>query len=269
MFQLPILGQGKNGDAMKEKINQVAEMIAASKRMVVFTGAGISTESGIPDFRGPDGLWTKVDPEDFTIDRFLHSAETRKKVWYLFVEGGSLLDAMPNRAHLAIAELEKMNKLSSIITQNIDNLHQKAGNSPAKVHELHGNMQWLVCLNCDERYPVDDMRRKYPSPDYFPVCEKCSGILKPGVVFFGEMLPPSALRMAERESEKCDLLMVIGSSLVVYPAAYMPLYARQSGAKIVIINMGQTGQDDIADIFINAPAGDAMSGIIDRLRSIV
>ncbi len=254
---------------MEEKINKVAEMIAASKKLVVFTGAGISTESGIPDFRGPDGLWTKVDPEDFTIGRFLRSGETRKKVWYYLVEGGLMTNAAPNRAHMAIAELEKMNKLSSVITQNIDNLHQRAGNDPKKVHELHGNMQWLVCLDCNERYSVETMRQKHPSPDFFPVCEKCQGLLKPDVVFFGEMLPQDTLMIAERESEQCDLFIVIGSSLVVYPAAYMPIYAKQSGAKIVIINMGQTGQDDIADVFINAPAGDIMIRIMARLKEII
>jgi NAD-dependent deacetylase len=254
---------------MEAKINKVAQMIAASKRLVVFTGAGISTESGIPDFRGPDGLWTKVDPEDFTIDRFLRSGETRKKVWYYLVEGGLMTNAKPNRAHLAIAELEKMDKLSSVITQNIDNLHQRAGNNPNKVHELHGSMEWLVCLDCGERYDLELMRQKHPSPDHFPVCEKCRGILKPGVVFFGEMLPQETLRIAEQESEQCDLFMVIGSSLVVYPAAYMPIYAKQSGAKIVIINMGDTGHDDIADVFINAPAGETMTKIMEKLRSII
>lgn len=254
---------------MEEKINKVAEMIAVSKKLVIFTGAGISTESGIPDFRGPDGLWTKVDPNDFTIDRFLSSDETRKKIWYYLIEGGLITNAKPNQAHLAIAELEKMGKLSSIITQNIDNLHQRAGNDPEKIHELHGNMQWLICLNCDTRYPLEEMRQKHSSPNHFPVCEKCKGILKPGVVFFGEMLPQETLRKAEHESEKCDLFMVIGSSLVVYPAAYMPIYAKQSGAKIVIINMGQTGQDNIADIFINAPAGDTMARIVAKLKDIV
>jgi NAD-dependent deacetylase len=253
---------------MEAKINKVAEMIAASKRLVVFTGAGISTESGISDFRGPDGLWTKVDPEDFTIDRFLRFAETRKKVWYYLVEGGLMTNAKPNQAHLAIAELEKMNKLSSVITQNIDNLHQRAGNDPKKVHELHGNMEWLVCLDCGERYDLEMMRQKHPSPDHFPMCEKCQGILKPDVVFFGEMLPQDTLISAQRESEECDLLIVIGSSLVVYPAAYIPLYAKRSGAKIVIINMGDTGHDDIADIFISAPAGKTMTKIIERLKSI-
>ncbi len=254
---------------MEEKINQVAEMIAASQRLVVFTGAGISTESGIPDFRGPDGLWTKVDPEDFTIERFMRSGEARRRVWFYLVEGGLMANAQPNRAHLALVELEKMNKLSAVITQNIDNLHQRAGSNPHRVHELHGNMEWLVCLDCDARYDLEEMRKKHPSPDHFPVCEQCRGILKPGVVFFGEMLPPHTLRMAEQESEHCDLFMVIGSSLVVYPAAYMPLYAKQSGAKIVIINMGQTGQDDIADVFINAPAGDTMARIMDRLKAIM
>ena len=253
---------------MEAKINKVAEMIAASKKLVIFTGAGISTESGIPDFRGPDGLWTKVDPEDFTIDRFLNSDETRTKVWYYLVEGGLMANAEPNRAHLAIAELEKMNKLSSVITQNIDNLHQRAGSNPKKVHELHGNMQWLVCLDCGEHYDLELMRQKHPSPDHFPVCEKCQGILKPDVVFFGEMLPQDTLMSAQRESEKSDLFIVIGSSLVVYPAAYMPLYAKQSGAKIVIINMGDTGHDDIADVFINAQAGETMTKIMERLRAV-
>ena len=254
---------------MEEKINKVAQMIAASKRLVLFTGAGISTESGIPDFRGPDGLWTKVDPEDFTIDRFLRSSETRKKVWYYLVEGGLMTNAQPNRAHLAIAELEKMDKLSSVITQNIDNLHQRAGNNPNKVHELHGNMEWLVCLDCGERYDLELMRQKHPSPDHFPVCEKCRGLLKPGVVFFGEALPQVTLMRATQEAQDCDLLIVIGSSLVVYPAAYMPIYAKQSGAKIVIINMGDTGHDDIADVFINAPAGETMTKIMEKLKSII
>lgn len=244
-------------------------MIAASKKLVVFTGAGISTESGIPDFRGPDGLWTKVDPEDFTIDRFLNSGETRTKVWYYLVEGGLMANAEPNRAHLAIAELERLNKLSAVITQNIDNLHQRAGNNPKKVHELHGNMQWLVCLDCGERYDLELMRKKYPSPDHFPVCEKCGGILKPGVVFFGEALPQVTLMRATQEAQECDLLIVIGSSLVVYPAAYIPIYAKRSGANIVIINMGDTGHDDIADVFINAPAGETMTKIMEKLRSII
>ena len=254
---------------METMINKVAQMIAASSRVVVFTGAGISTESGIPDYRGTGGLWTKVDPNDFTIDKFLSSGETRKKMWQRLREGGLMADAEPNLAHLAIVELEKMGKLSSVITQNVDNLHQKAGNAQKIVHELHGNIQWLVCLNCRERYPIEIVKRNAPSPDHVPTCDYCRGILKPDVVFFGEALPQETLMQATQEARACDLLIVIGSSLVVYPAAYMPLYAKQSGASIVIINKGNTEQNDIADVFINAPAGETMTKIMTKLKEIM
>ncbi len=252
---------------METMINKVAEMIAASSRVVVFTGAGISTESGIPDFRGPGGLWTKVDPNDFTIDKFLNSETTRKKMWQRMREGGLMADVQPNRAHIAIVELEKMGKLSSIITQNVDNLHQKAGSSQHLIHELHGNMQWIVCLDCRKRYPIEIAKQNVPSPDYVLSCDSCRGILKPDVVLFGEALPQDTLMQATQEARSCDLLIVIGSSLVVYPAAYIPLYAKQSGAKIVIINLGSTEQDDIADVRIDAPAGETMAKIIAKLKA--
>ena len=254
---------------MEANINKVTKMLAAASRVVVFTGAGISTESGIPDFRGPVGLWTKVDPNDFTIDKFLSSETTRKKMWQRLREGGLMADAQPNLAHHAIVELEKMGKLSSVITQNVDNLHQKAGNSPYLVHELHGNMQWLVCLNCRERYPIEIVKQNVPSPDHVPTCDVCHGILKPDVILFGEALPQHTLMRASQEAQACDLLIVIGSSLVVYPAAYMPLYAKRSGASIVIINNEPTEQDDIADVIINAPAGETMTKIITKLKEIM
>jgi NAD-dependent deacetylase len=180
-----------------------------------------------------------------------------------------MTDAQPNLAHYAIVELEKMGKLSSVITQNVDNLHQKAGNAQKIVHELHGNMQWLVCLNCRERYPIEIVKRNAPSPDHVPTCDYCRGILKPDVVFFGEALPQETLMQATQEARACDLLIVIGSSLVVYPAAYMPLYAKRSGAGIVIINNEPTEQDDIADVLINAPAGETMTKIINKLKEIM
>jgi NAD-dependent deacetylase len=252
---------------METKINEVAQMIASSKKIVVFTGAGISTESGIPDFRGPQGLWTKVDPNDYTIDRFLSSEETRRRIWQHLRDGGLMADVQPNRAHYAVAELEKMGKLSSVVTQNVDNLHQKAGNSPHLVYELHGNMQRIVCIQCHKRYPIDIATKETPSPDYVLSCESCGGILKPDVVFFGEMLPQDVLARATQEANNCDFLLVIGSTLFVYPAAYIPLYAKQSGAKIVIINLGETQQDDIADVRLDAPAGETMSQIIERLKT--
>lgn len=252
---------------MEEKISQAVEMIAAANKVVVFTGAGVSTESGIPDFRSPGGLWTRFDPDDFTIDKYLRSVQTRRKMWEVFLQEGLLTEAEPNPAHFAIAELEQMGKLSAVITQNIDNLHQKGGNNPALVYELHGNMNWIVCLSCHQRYSLKDLMKKIPSGDSVPVCEKCGGLLKPDVIFFGEALPEKTLRAAAKESQECDLFIVIGSSLVVYPAASLPLYAKRSGARVIIINLGPTEQDSIADVLINRSAGETMTRIMTRLKN--
>jgi NAD-dependent deacetylase len=253
---------------MEEKINKVVEMIAAAKKVVVFTGAGVSTESGIPDFRSPGGLWSRFDPDDFTIDKYLSSGQTRRKMWEVLLEGGLLRDAAPNPAHYAIAELEKMAKLISVITQNIDNLHQKSGNTPAIVRELHGNMKWVVCLGCHRRFPLEVITDHVSFKDSIPACKTCGGILKPDVIFFGEPLPEKTLRVAVKESQACDLFIVIGSSLVVYPAASLPLYAKRSGARIVIINLGPTEQDHMADVLINRLAGETMTRIMTGLKAL-
>jgi NAD-dependent deacetylase len=250
---------------MGKKIKKIVQMIAKARKVVIFTGAGVSTESGIPDFRSPGGFWTKFDPDDFTIDKYLRSRETRRKIWKIMLDGGMMANALPNTAHLAIAELGKMGKLSSIITQNIDNLHQKAANYPACVHELHGNMEWMICLDCAERYPVD-LLAKGIQPVGVPECAKCGGILKPNIIFFGEALPAKALKLATEEANQCDLFIIIGSSLVVYPAAYMPMYAKRAGAEIAIINLAPTEQDNIADIIINHSAGETMTKIIAELK---
>jgi len=252
----------------EEKIGTVADMICKAGNIVAFTGAGVSTESGIPDFRSPGGLWDRFDPDDFTIHKFLHSAKTRRKQWRILIEGGAFAEAQPNRAHLAVAELEKLGKLSCVITQNIDNLHQKAGNTPEKVYELHGNMRWLKCLSCGERISVPDMLRKTAlrETDGFPVCERCQGLLKPDVIFFGEALPEEALREATWQARSCDLMLVIGSSLVVYPAAYMPMYAKEAGARLVIINREETPCDSEADILLQGAAGEMMTRILAAVR---
>jgi NAD-dependent deacetylase len=260
-------GEDMKGVSLDQKIRDVAALIVAAGRVVVFTGAGVSTESGIPDFRSPGGIWTKFDPEDFTIDRFLRSAETRRKQWRILMEGGLFAQAVPNRAHQAIAELERLGKLACVITQNIDNLHQKAGNDPKNVFELHGNMNWLRCLDCREAYCLKDILAKSRPADDVPSCERCRGILKPDVIFFGESLPPETLAQATHHASNCDLLMVVGSSLVVYPAAYMPMYAKNAGAKLVIINRDATPYDGSADVVINHSAGEAMSGILEMVRS--
>lgn len=255
-------------ESLHNGINQTAALIAKAGKVVVFTGAGVSTESGIPDFRSPGGLWSKFDPDDFTIERFLYSPETRKKQWKFLLDGGTFAQAQPNAAHKAIAWLENIGKLSCVITQNVDNLHQKAGNSPDKVHELHGNMKWLKCLDCFERYPLEDLLARFRETEEVPGCGRCQGILKPDVIFFGESLPTQTLKDATSAASNCDLLIVIGSSLVVYPAAYIPLYAKGGGAKLVIINKAETSYDANADVVIHSGAGAVMDRIVTVMQQL-
>jgi NAD-dependent deacetylase len=250
----------------EEKIDHVAGMITKAENIVVFTGAGVSTESGIPDFRSPGGFWTKFDPEDFTIDKYRTSPETRRKQWSFLLSGDLFKDARPNAAHEAISDLERLGRLNCVITQNIDNLHQRAGNDPAKVFELHGNMRWIRCLGCGERYPLEEILRRNAGSDEVPVCGSCAGILKPDVIFFGEALPEETLQEATRRASRCDLLIVVGSSLVVYPAAYMPLYAKQAGAGLVIVNLSATQVDKIADVVIHSSAGQVMRRVLMEVR---
>ena len=247
-------------------VDKVVALILESSRVVVFTGAGISTESGIPDFRSPDGIWTKFDPDDFTIQKFMSSEKTRRMQWQMLAEGNLLKGAEPNNAHYAVAELEKLGKLTCVITQNIDNLHQKAGSSPEKVFELHGNMKFVRCMSCDKRFPVEDILQRLDKEE-IPDCQLCRGILKPDAVFFGESLPQQALNQAISHSRSCDLFIVIGSTLVVYPAAYMPMYAVESGARLVIINLSPTPMDAKAAALVTAKAGEAMDKILEKMKS--
>jgi len=245
----------------------IARLIVQSQRIVVFTGAGISTESGIPDFRGPDGLWTKVDPSDFTYQKFVGDREVRKRIWQLNTTTGFAFgDVEPNAAHRAIAELEKLGKLDCVITQNVDGLHQKAGNSEDKVLQLHGNMQWVKCIGCGVRHRFEEVRQWIEGGVEVPECLQCGGILKPDAVFFGEAMPVRETAEAERCSSSCDLCIVIGSTLVVYPAGLMPQYAVDAGAKLVIINDGETALDHLADVRIAARAGEVMSLTMEKLK---
>jgi NAD-dependent deacetylase len=251
---------------MTEEIERLAQLILESKKVVVFTGAGISTESGIPDFRGPGGIWTRYDPEDFTIQKFLSNPAARKTVWNMSAEGGLLAGAEPNPAHHAIAELYQLGKLDCVITQNIDNLHQKAGVPEDKVFELHGNTQWAVCLSCRRRFPMPEVLQKMKEGVEVPDCPDCQGILKPDAVLFGEALPQKTLLEATHRSQNCDLFIVIGSTLVIYPAAYMPTYAREAGARLAIVNLTPTPLDHYATVVIQGRAGEIMSRVIEKVR---
>jgi NAD-dependent deacetylase len=245
---------------------RVAELIIESRRLVVFTGAGISTESGIPDFRSPGGIWDRFDPDDFYIDKFLSDARCRRLQWQIFRDGLLSDKALPNAAHVAIAELHRLGKLDCVITQNIDNLHQKAGVPDDLVFELHGNMRWAICLDCSRRFPFEEIRSLLDAGEEIPDCPVCHGILKPDIVMFGEQLPYDVLVEAGNRARAADTFIVIGSTLVVYPAAYMPIYAVQSGARLVIINLSDTPLDRQASVIINARAGETMSVIINKVK---
>ncbi|MDH4067719.1 MAG: Sir2 family NAD-dependent protein deacetylase [Dehalococcoidia bacterium] len=251
---------------MMEEVEHLAQLIIQRQRVVVFTGAGISTESGIPDFRSPGGIWSRYDPEDFTIQKFLSGPAARRTIWKMSLEGGLLTEAKPNLAHYAIADLYQLGKLDCVITQNIDNLHQKAGVPEDKVFELHGNMGWVVCLGCHRRFTMPEVLRKIKEGVEAPDCPDCQGILKPDAVFFGEALPQGTLREAIRRAQNCDLFIVIGSTLVIYPAAYIPTYAREAGAKLAIVNLTPTPFDDYAEVVIRGKAGQIMSEVIKRVR---
>ena len=252
---------------MKEQIEKIAQWIINSRKMVIFTGAGLSTESGIPDFRSPGGVWDRYNPEDFYFQNFIAGEASREKYWQMATEMyGPMKKAQPNLAHLAIAEMEKLGKLDCVITQNIDGLHFKAGNSEEKVIQLHGTAMHVTCLSCKKRYDRDDIQERIKQGQKAPRCDDCGGILKPATISFGQSMPEKETQEAYRRSSLSDLFIVIGSSLVVQPAASMPMIAKQSGAKLVILNRDPTPSDDMADIVINGQAGPTMASILENVK---
>ena len=237
-------------------------MLEKSRRAVVFTGAGISTESGIPDFRSPGGIWTKYQPIDFR--DFMASEDMRRESWRRkFASDSVMKAAKPNKGHLAVAKLVQQGKVSSVITQNVDGLHQASGVPDEKVIELHGNTTYAVCLDCGKRYELQDIRATFEKKEILPVCDKCNGIVKTATISFGQAMPVNEVRAAEEETLACDLFLAIGSSLVVYPAAGFPAQAKQNGAKLVILNRDPTALDSVADLVLNQEIGPTLSAAVD------
>jgi NAD-dependent deacetylase len=252
---------------MEEQLKQIAQWIIRSKRMVVFSGAGLSTESGIPDFRSPGGVWDKYNPEDFYFQNFLASETSREKYWQMATEMYEpMKKAQPNLAHLAIAEMERLGKLDCVITQNIDGLHFKAGNSEEKVIQLHGTAMYVTCLSCGKRYDRDGIQGRLQKGLKVPYCDDCGGPLKPATISFGQPMPERETQEAYHRSSLSDLFIVIGSSLVVQPAASIPLEAKRNGAKLVIINRDPTPYDHMADIVIHDQAGPTMASILENVK---
>jgi len=238
------------------------KLLADSARAVVFTGAGISTESGIPDFRSPGGIWTKNQPIDF--GDFISSEEMRRESWRRkFNTEHTISEAQPNAGHLAVARLVEQGKVSSVITQNIDGLHQLSGVPDEQIIELHGNATYASCLDCGQRYELAAIRVVFADSESLPVCDSCAGIIKTATISFGQAMPEQEMIRAEQESLACDLFIAIGSSLVVYPAAGFPLAAKRSGASLIILNRDATDQDEHADLVVNEEIGPTLSAVVN------
>ena len=236
-------------------------LIEDASAIVPFTGAGISTECGIPDFRSPGGLWTKNQPIPF--DAFMASAAMRDEAWRRrFVMEDNFAKARPGRGHRALASLYRAGKVAALITQNIDNLHQVSGITPEDVVELHGNTTYALCLECNHRYELPWVRERFAAAgERAPDCD-CGGYIKTATVSFGQSMPAAAMQRAEQLARNCDLFLAIGSSLVVWPAAGFPVMAKREGAALVIINREPTEFDDIADLVVHHDIGDVLAPFI-------
>jgi len=238
-------------------------LIDAAERIVVLTGAGISTESGIPDFRGPQGVWTR-DPKAeqmATLQHYVADPEIRKRAWQSRLDSPAW-SAEPNAGHRALVVLERRGKLHTLITQNVDGLHQKAGSDPARIVEIHGTMREVVCLSCEERAPMERALARVRAGEADPPCRSCGGILKSATISFGQSLVREDLARAQRAAEAADLLLAIGSTLSVFPIAGVVPVAKEAGARVVIVNAQPTAMDDLADAPLRGPIGQILPRLV-------
>jgi NAD-dependent deacetylase len=237
-----------------------ARLLGESRRAVIFTGAGMSTESGIPDFRSPGGVWSRMKPiyfQDFVADE-----DKRREAWNRTFSGvAGWVGAEPNQGHYAVARLVARGKVSSVITQNVDNLHQASGVPATQVLELHGNASFATCLECGARHELDVLKQSFLGTGEIPMCRDCGGLVKVATVSFGQAMPEAVMRLAEAETLAADLFIVLGSSLVVFPAAGFPVMAKRNGARLVIVNRDPTDMDDMADLVLNTDIGPVMTAV--------
>ena len=249
---------------MTDEVAALANLLRVSRRAVIFTGAGMSTESGIPDFRSPGGIWTKMMPVEF--QDYVSDPGARRISWQRRFEMEETWNKLvPNDGHRAVADLVAMGKVSHVITQNIDALHQAGGVPDEKVIELHGNTRYAKCLDCDRRVEIADIRAHFDKHGDAPDCAACGGIVKTATISFGQPMPEKEMARAQAAALACDLMLVLGSSLAVYPAAGFPLLAKRNGAGLAILNRDQTPQDRYADLVLNAEIGPTMRAVIDLL----
>ncbi len=249
---------------MADLLDTAARLLDAAERVVAFTGAGISTESGIPDFRGPDGVWTKVDPNEFTIDRYLASSETRTKSWAMW-STSPLRVAEPNDAHHAVVGLMELERLIGCVTQNIDGLHQAAGLPEELTVEVHGNVRAVRCFECPGEWHTEEVFGWVEDGNADPHCPHCGGIIKLTTVSFGQAMPIHEMNRAYAMAQSADAVIAVGTTLSVWPAAEVPLSAARRGVPFLIINLGETDFDGGADLKLEMPAGEAMTELVMRL----
>ena len=248
-----------------QSVDDLVRLIDQSRNLVFFTGAGISTESGIPDFRSPGtGLWNKIKPIEFS--DFVASKEVQAESWRRKFNGdNSMAEAQPNKGHFAIVDLIAAGKCQGVITQNVDNLHQASGISDELVVELHGNASYASCLNCHQRYELTELKQQYEQTGNVAPCRLCGGLIKTATISFGQSMPEKEMQRAAEMTVACDLMIVLGSSLTVYPAAAFPEHVAQRGASLAIVNQQPTGLDAMADLVIHEPIGATLSAALERL----
>lgn len=250
---------GKSSASASDTLNQLRALLEAANRLVIFTGAGISTESGIPDFRSPGtGLWTKMKPIMF--QDFVSNEDIRQTSWRRRFDGERTMEnAEPNKGHEAVAKLIERGTCTHLITQNVDNLHQNSGVPEDRIVELHGNATYASCLNCNLRYELQTLEDQYRKEGKVLSCEQCGGIIKSATISFGQAMPERPMQIATQATEDCDTFMVIGSSLTVQPAAGFPELAKRLGARLIIVNRDPTPLDDIADLLVHEEIGPSLS----------
>jgi NAD-dependent deacetylase len=250
------------------EIDTAAEILAGADQILVFSGAGLSTESGIPDFRGPNGLWTKVDPDDFTIDRYVTNRDLRVRGWRMHLDGelwGARSTVRPNQGHMAIVRLHEVGRLSGVVTQNVDGLHFRSGLEDDLVAELHGNVRHSHCMSCGTSWPTETVLEWVEAGAEDPRCPECQGMVKTDTVMFGEMLPEQEVRQASLFLAMADAVLVVGSTVSVWPAADVVMRAATQGKPIVIINKGATEADHLAAVKIDAGIGEVLPDLVHRI----
>jgi NAD-dependent deacetylase len=248
---------------LRDHVSAAARAVVGAQQIVVLTGAGISTDSGIPDFRGPNGVWTRNPAAEkaSNIHFYLHEPEVRRAAWRNRLDN-PMWSAAPNRGHAAVVELQRLGKLHALITQNIDELHQQAGTDPDKVIEVHGTARWTRCWDCGDRRPMAETLERVRAGEEDPTCLVCGGIVKSDTISFGQALVPEVIDRAMGVSEECDLLLAVGSTLSVYPAAGCVPIAKKAGATVIIVNAEETSMDHLADHLLRGPIADILPALV-------